>query len=170
VVARSAAAYDKLARAFAERRVEKRYLAIVHGALTPPAGRVELPIGRHPAKRKQMTVRAAGRPATTLYRTVAESTRSRSRSPFSLLELDLKTGRTHQIRVHLKHLRHPIAGDVTYGSSAGAGGAPRLALHAWRLAFEHPASGERVEFRAPFAADLSAWWRSLAGDLPAAIS
>jgi 23S rRNA pseudouridine1911/1915/1917 synthase len=160
-VARTAAAYEQLSRAFAARRVEKRYLAIAHGMPEPGSGRIEQPIGRHPVKRKQMAVRAAGRPAVTLYRTRGATPRGRNRPGFSLLELDLQTGRTHQIRVHLKHLRHPIAGDPTYGG--GTSGAPRLALHAWRLAFDHPRSGERVEFRAPFASDLAAWWRSIGG-------
>jgi 23S rRNA pseudouridine1911/1915/1917 synthase len=160
-VARTAAAYERLTRAFAARRVEKRYLAIAHGTPEPGSGRIEQPIGRHPVKRKQMAVRAAGRPAVTLYRTLGATPRERNRPAFTLLELDLKTGRTHQIRVHLKHLRHPIAGDPTYG--AGLSGAPRLALHAWQLAFEHPRTGERVEFRSPLAPDLAAWWTSLGG-------
>ncbi len=167
VVARTAKAYELLSRDFAARRVEKLYLAIAHGVPEPRSGRIEQPIARHTVKRQQMAVRSGGRPAITLYRTLAatESRNARGGARFALLELDLKTGRTHQIRVHLKHLKHPIAGDLTYGSGAAAG-APRLALHAWRLAFRHPAGGERVEFRAPFAPDLAAWWSALGGALP----
>jgi 23S rRNA pseudouridine1911/1915/1917 synthase len=116
-------------------------------------------------KRKQMAVRAGGRPALTLYRTLAESPSRRGAGSFSLLELDLKTGRTHQIRVHLKHLGHPIAGDSTYGA-ASTSGAPRVSLHARRLAFAHPAHGERVEFAAPLPDDLRSFWERLGGDVP----
>ena len=167
VVARTPSAYEHLSRDFAARRVEKLYLAIAHGVPEPRSGRIEQPIARHTVKRQQMAVRAGGRPAVTLYRTLAatESRTARGSARLALLELDLKTGRTHQIRVHLKYLKHPIAGDLTYGSGAAAG-APRLALHAWRLAFRHPASGERVEFRAPFAPDLAAWWSALGGTIP----
>ena len=152
VVARTAGSYETLQRAFAARQVEKRYLAIAHGRFEPASGRIEQPIARHAVKRKLMAVRSGGRPAVTLYRQLAETQPRRGAGRFALVELDLKTGRTHQIRVHLKHLHHPIAGDATYGS--GTSSAPRLALHAWRLAFEHPGSGERVEFRTPFPEDL----------------
>jgi 23S rRNA pseudouridine1911/1915/1917 synthase len=165
VVARTAASYEALSRAFAARRVDKRYLAIAHGRLAPPEGRIDQPIARHAVKRKQMAVRAGGRPALTLYRTLAESASRRGAGSFSLLELDLKTGRTHQIRVHLKHLGHPIAGDSTYGA-ASTSGAPRVALHARRLAFAHPAHGERVEFVAPLPDDLRSFWERLGGDVP----
>ncbi|HEX5759105.1 MAG TPA: RluA family pseudouridine synthase [Thermoanaerobaculia bacterium] len=172
VVARTAAAYERLARAFAAREVEKRYLAIAYGAPRPAAGRIEAPIGRHPLRRKEMTVRRDGRPATTGYRTLAAA------AGIALLELDLATGRTHQIRVHLKHLGHPLVGDPVYGEArwkglpAAARGAlerfPRPALHAWRLAFRHPATGERAAFEAPVPEDLKRLWEEVTGSaLPA---
>ncbi len=167
VVARTAAAYARLARAFAEREVDKRYLAIVYGAPDPSTGTVEAPIGRHPTRRTEMAVRAGGRPARTLYRTVAAGEGT------ALLALGLETGRTHQIRVHLKSLGHPLVGDPVYGEArwkglprrlqAALAGFPRPALHAWRLAFRHPASGERVAFEAPVPGDLAALWEEATG-------
>lgn len=170
VVARTPESYRSLTAAFASRHVEKRYLAIVHGTPKAPQGTIEAAIGRHPVERKRMTVRADGRPATTRYRTIA------SAAGLALLELELLTGRTHQIRVHLKHLRHPIVGDATYGEArhrelAKAPGAkvrifPRPALHAWRLAFEHPRTGVRMRFEAPLAEDMHLLWVALAGVAP----
>ena len=170
VVARHADSYRTLSRAFAERRVEKRYLAIVRGAPRAATGSIDLPIGRHAVKRQKMAVRADGRQALTLFRVVAKA------PAWSLLELDLKTGRTHQIRVHLQHLGYPVAGDTTYGGGAPGSSAatrkplpPRVALHAWRLAFSHPRDGRRVEFEAPFASDLAEWWSRVGGESTPAI-
>jgi 23S rRNA pseudouridine1911/1915/1917 synthase len=156
VVARTPEAYRALQRAFSEREVEKRYLAIVYGEPDPEIGMIDEPIGRHANERKRMTVRAVergGRPARTRYRVRAAA------GGLALLELDIETGRTHQIRVHLKHDHHPILGDPVYGEArwkAMHGPArrrleifPRPALHAWRLAFAHPGSGERAAFEAP---------------------
>ena len=170
VVARTAESYRALTAAFASRRIEKRYLAIVHGAPKLDRGTIEAPIGRHAVERKRMAVRANGRPATTRYRTIA------SAGGLALLELDLLTGRTHQIRVHLKHLRHPIVGDTTYGEArhkelATAPGRtvrsfPRPALHAWRLAFEHPRTRNPMRFEAPLPEDMRHLWAALAGAEP----
>lgn len=165
VVARTAPAYQELARAFASRRVAKVYLALAYGEPRPPAGTLDAPIGRHPERRKEMMVRGDGRPARTDYRTLA------SRAGISLVELDLKTGRTHQIRVHLKSLGHPLIGDPVYGEArwralprpvqAPLRDFPRSALHAWRLAFAHPVTGERLELEAPVPADLRDLWASV---------
>lgn len=171
VVARTPEAYRTLQRAFAERRVDKRYLAIVHGTPGPPDGVIESPIGRHPRRRKEMTVRpAAGpgaRPARTLFRTLAAG------RGIALLEVDLETGRTHQIRVHLKSVRHPIVGDPVYGEArwkelpgpvrGPLRRFPRPALHAWRLAFGHPGTGQRVQFQAPVPDDLRRLWEDVTG-------
>lgn len=170
VVARNAEAYRALSAAFSERRIGKRYLAIVHGSPRPSTGTIDEPIGRHPTERKRMTVRADGRPSTTRYRTLATA------AGISLIELELLTGRTHQIRVHLKHLRHPIVGDATYGearhralpppSAKRIGAFPRPALHAWRLEFAHPGDGQRRQFEAPLPEDMRALWAATTGSEP----
>jgi len=167
VAARTAAAYARLARAFAAREVEKRYLAVVYGTPKPPAGRIEAPIGRHPDRRREMAVRAGGRPAVTGYRTLA------SAAGLSLLEFDLGTGRTHQIRVHARHLGHPLVGDPLYGGARhkqlpkaaqkAMADFSRPALHAWRLAFAHPRDAHRVAFEAPVPHDLQDLWLAATG-------
>jgi 23S rRNA pseudouridine1911/1915/1917 synthase len=167
VVARTAAAYHRLARAFAAREVDKRYLAIAYGEPKPATGMIDAPIGRHATKRTEMTVRRDGRPARTGYRTLG------TRAGISLVELDLATGRTHQIRVHLKHLGHPLVGDPLYGEARWKGlpkpvqpilrDFPRPALHAWRLGFEHPLNGRRLELEAPIPPDLRELWEKATG-------
>ncbi len=167
-VARTQEAYAQLSRAFAERSVEKTYLAVVYGRPSPTSGTIEAPIGRHPQKRKEMTVTERGRPAVTHYRALGEA------AGLSLLEIGLETGRTHQIRVHLKHLRHPLVGDPVYGEARWKGVArplqaplrsfERPALHAWRLALPHPATGERLGCTADPPADLERLWLDLGGD------
>lgn len=166
VVARTAAAYQGLSEAFARRRVKKVYLAVVYGIPKGNEGRIDSPIGRHPHRRKEMAVRASGRPARTSYR-VRDSGEG-----LALLEVDLGTGRTHQIRVHLKSIGHPLVGDPTYGEnrwkSQPRSRQQRLrlfrrpALHAWRLSFEHPVSGRPVEVACPAPGDLRALWREAA--------
>lgn len=166
VIARSVAAYRSLSAAFAERRVDKRYLAVVWGR-PPRRGEVDAPIGRHPQRRREMTVRRGGRPARTVLRTLATA------PPVALVELDLLTGRTHQIRVHLKSVGHPLVGDPVYGErrwKAVLGAArrplrrfPRPALHAWRLVFPHPDGGEPSAHEAPVPADLVELWRDAGG-------
>lgn len=166
VVARTAAAYHRLSRAFAAREVDKRYLAVVYGE--PPAeGWIDAPIGRHPLRRKEMAVRPDGRPARTGFRTLE------SRGGLSLVELDLETGRTHQIRVHMKHIHHPLVGDPVYGEARWKGlpkpaqarlrDFPRPALHAWKLALKHPVSGEPLAFEAPVPGDLRQLWEATSG-------
>ena len=162
VVTRSTRAYEGLSRDFSERRVGKTYLALVYGTPPEPSGRIEAPIGRHPTRRKEMAVRGNGRPALTLYRCLA------SVAGISLMELSLETGRTHQIRVHLKHLGHPLIGDPVYGEARWKGlpkptqgplrGFSRPALHAWRLRFDHPTRGEPMELHAPLPEDLRLLW------------
>jgi 23S rRNA pseudouridine1911/1915/1917 synthase len=167
VVARNAASYQRLSQAFSGRMVGKRYLALVHGA--PPAqGQIDAPIGRHRERRQEMTVRADGRPARTGCRTLA------ARAGIALLELDLATGRTHQIRVHLKSIGHPLLGDPVYGEARHRGLArplqaplrdfPRPALHAWRLALPPAATGGgRLHATAPVPLDLRALWQAVTG-------
>ncbi|MDI3281180.1 MAG: RluA family pseudouridine synthase [Bacillota bacterium] len=144
VVAKHDAAHLHLARQIKERRVTRIYLALVHGRLPAAEGKIEAPIGRHPVARKKMAVVARrGRAALTYYRVLEEWAR------FSLLEVKLGTGRTHQIRVHLAYLGHPVAGDPTYGRRRAELGLEGQALHAAVLGFCHPRTGEYVEFSAP---------------------
>ncbi|HZD38392.1 MAG TPA: RluA family pseudouridine synthase, partial [Actinomycetes bacterium] len=150
LVAKDDLAHAALARDLAARRIERRYLALVQGHLEPD-GTVDAPIGRHPRDRKRMAVVAGGRRAVTHWHV-----RERLDGA-DLAEVRLETGRTHQIRVHLSSIAHPVAGDRAYGAD------PRLAqrlrldrpfLHAWRLAFPHPVSGARLEVEEPLPPDL----------------
>jgi 23S rRNA pseudouridine1911/1915/1917 synthase len=160
VVARSERARAGLTHQLKEREVHKTYLALVQGVPEPAQGTIEAPIGRNPRNRKKMAVVAGGREAETKYR-VHEALDSPSPSGrrFALLEVEPVTGRTHQIRVHLAAIGHPVVGDGVYGKRSPLVG--RQFLHAWRLAFELPSSGRLVEFEAPLPAELLAVLRSL---------
>jgi 23S rRNA pseudouridine1911/1915/1917 synthase len=146
IVAKNDAAHLSLARQLKEREVEKTYLALVDGRVEPPEGLIDAPIGRHPVHRKKMAVVERGREARTRYRVLREV------DGRSLLEVRPETGRTHQIRVHLAHIGHPIAGDSLYGRAHPL--LDRQFLHAQRLAFRHPRTGERIELSAPLPDDL----------------
>jgi 23S rRNA pseudouridine1911/1915/1917 synthase len=151
VVAKSESAYSRLKRAFKERTVEKRYSALVQGHPDPSAGTIDAPIDRHPGADYKFAVVAGGRPSVTHYET-AEALRAAS-----LLDVELETGRTHQIRVHMAAIRHPCVGDLTYGADpvlANRLGLTRQWLHARELAFEHPSTGLPVRVAAPLPADL----------------
>jgi len=149
VVAKNDIAHRELSKQFAARTVEKIYLALVAGKLRKPTGVIEENIGRHPVQRKRMSVSSKrGRAAKTEYRVI------RSSDQASLVECRLHSGRTHQIRVHLHHLGHPVLGDKIY--------APRFAknfhrqmLHAWKLGFRHPCTGEWRSFEASLPADFN---------------
>ncbi|HJW23231.1 MAG TPA: RluA family pseudouridine synthase [Candidatus Limnocylindrales bacterium] len=160
VVARSDAAQASVMAQLKARRVKKTYLALVQGSVAAAAGRIEAPIGRDPGHRTRMAVTAAGRPATTGYRV-----RERF-DGWTLLELDLVTGRTHQIRVHLAAIGHPVAGDPVYGggtSRRGPDGLARLFLHAWRLELASPSTGRLIRAEAPLPAELEAALERLRG-------
>jgi 23S rRNA pseudouridine1911/1915/1917 synthase len=147
VVALNDAAHHALARQFAGREVTKIYLALVAGRFAKMSGTIEAPIGRHPVQRKRMAVVERGRAAHTDYRVLGEV------GGGTLVECTLHTGRTHQIRVHLKHLGHPLLGDEVYGKRAGFA---RQMLHAWKLGFTHPRTGARMDFQAPVPPDFLA--------------
>jgi 23S rRNA pseudouridine1911/1915/1917 synthase len=146
VVARSERARASLIHQLKQREVHKTYLALVQGVPEPAQGTIEAPIGRHPRNRKKMAVVAGGRQAETKYR-VREVL-----DGFALLEVEPVTGRTHQVRVHLAAIGHPVVGDSVYGKRSPLVG--RQFLHAWRLAFELPSSGRLVEFESPLPVDL----------------
>ncbi len=148
VVARSQEAHSRLQAAIAARLVEREYLALVQGRPPARSGTIDAPIGRDPRVRTRMAIGGVGareaRTHFTLQRALAEH---------SLLRLRLETGRTHQIRVHLQAIGHPVCGDREYGGG-GALGLERQFLHATRLAFGHPLSGEPIECNSPLPADL----------------
>ena len=148
VTAKNDLAHQGLSRQFAGREVLKVYLALASGRFKAPSGMIETEIGRHPVHRKKMAVveNGKGRASKTAYRVLKELP-----GPASLVECTLHTGRTHQIRVHLKHLGHPLLGDELYGKR---GKHPRQMLHAWRLGFTHPRTGKPMEFTAPIPADF----------------
>ncbi len=147
LVARSDAAHRQLARQFSSREVEKVYLALVHGKLKADHGRITTPITRDPVRRVRMTAKLArGRPAITHYDVLKRFEK------FTLLEVKIATGRTHQIRVHLASIGHPVTGDKLYGAPSSALG--RYFLHAQRITFASPGSGNRISVTAPLPADL----------------
>jgi 23S rRNA pseudouridine1911/1915/1917 synthase len=143
--------------------VDRHYVALVHGTVESPTGIVDAPIGRSETSPTRMAVTQRGKPARTRYRVEGRYGQPR---PVTLVHATLETGRTHQIRVHLAAIGHPVVGDDRYGPGARVGGrllAPgRLFLHAARLGFEHPANGEWVQWTSPLPPDLA----GLIGPLP----
>jgi 23S rRNA pseudouridine1911/1915/1917 synthase len=151
MVARHDAAQASLMAQLKARRIKKTYLALVHGSVSAAVGRIEAPIGRDPKHRTRMAVVPDGRPSITGYRVTERF------AAWTLLELDLVTGRTHQIRVHLEAIGHPVAGDRVYGtgtSRRGPDGLARLFLHAWRLELASPADGRLIRATAPLPDEL----------------
>ncbi len=168
VVAKTDRAHLSLAEQFESRSVYKSYLALVHGSLEKNEGRIEAPIGRDPRNRVKMAVRhpGQGRSALTLYRLVERF------AEFTLLDVEIKTGRTHQIRVHLAHIKHPVVADSTYDGGransikdtilrAAVAKFTRPFLHAAHLSFIHPVTGEKMEHTAPLPADLHLFLETL---------
>jgi 23S rRNA pseudouridine1911/1915/1917 synthase len=160
VVAKTEAALENLSDQFRDRTVFKSYIALVHGRMVANSGKIEQSLARDPSNRTRMAVVRAGRGALTLYRV------KHSYDRFTLLDVELKTGRTHQIRVHLAWLKHPVVGDETYGGGrdntvqdpqlrARIRNLKRHFLHAERLGFTHPATHEFVKFESPLPDDLS---------------
>jgi 23S rRNA pseudouridine1911/1915/1917 synthase len=157
VIARTDLAHQSLAAQFHSRTVEKIYLALAHGILQPPQGRITAPIARDPVRRIRMTTKlASGRSALTEYRTLETF------AQHSFLEVRIGTGRTHQIRVHLASLRHPLYGDTVYGAPAAT--LNRFFLHARRLSFDSPGSGRRISIESPLAPELATVLETLRND------
>ena len=139
MIAKNDQAHESLSEQLRERTMDKRYLAVVDGEMKEPSGRIEQPVARSKKDRKKMAIDPEGRYALTEW-TLKENLRGAA-----LLEVHILTGRTHQIRVHMQSIHHPVAGDPIYGMKNGVK-APRLMLHAWRLSFTHPRTGERLSF------------------------
>jgi 23S rRNA pseudouridine1911/1915/1917 synthase len=154
VVAHNDPSHRALSAQLSDRTLSRSYLAIARGRFAADAGELEGAIGRHPKDRKRMAVVAGGRFARTRYQVVER------RSTHTLLRCDLDTGRTHQIRVHLAALGHPLAGDAEYGAR-GPGEPARPMLHAWRLHLRHPRTNEEMTFEVAPPADFNDFWASL---------
>ena len=149
LVARTIDSHRKLVQDFKDRRIEKRYLALLHGIPDKGNGRIVAPIGRHPINRQKMSVRESdGRYAVSNWSVKEVFERH------CLVEVHIETGRTHQIRVHMAHIGHPVAGDQVYGSHRQNGLFPRQMLHAWKLRFNHPLSGREIAVEAPVPDDF----------------
>ncbi|MBV9613597.1 MAG: RluA family pseudouridine synthase [Acidobacteriaceae bacterium] len=159
VVARTDRAHQSLAAQFRNRQVEKTYLALVHGCMKAMQGRITAPIARDPLRRTRMTAKLpSGRAAVTEYRVLEEL------GALSYLEVRIATGRTHQIRVHLASIRHPVVGDRLYGAPAQIPGLPALGrffLHAHRLRFTSPSTGNPIAIESPLPPELLAFLRSV---------
>jgi 23S rRNA pseudouridine1911/1915/1917 synthase len=155
LAARNDAVHRALSGQLASRTLTRTYLAIARGGIRGEGGVTEGPIGRDPRNRLRMAVVEGGRPARTRFQVVER------RGGHTLVRCDLETGRTHQIRVHLAALGHPIAGDVLYARPR-PGDPPRPMLHAWRLVFDHPTTGAEMSFEVPPPADFTAFWEELA--------
>jgi 23S rRNA pseudouridine1911/1915/1917 synthase len=154
LVARTDAAHRALAEQFSGRTTEKTYLALVEGRVEADSGRITKPITRDPVHRTRMTARLDhGRDALTEYKVL------RRFEKFTYLEVRIGTGRTHQIRAHLASIRHPVAGDKLYGAQLDQ----RIFLHAWRIRFDSPATGERVTVEAPLPEELESWLEPMKG-------
>lgn len=163
LVAKTKEAFEELQRQFKERLVSKTYIALVHGKTSHPAGVISEPVGRLPWRRDRFGVLPDGREAITEYKVIA--TYSLEHIAYSLLELKPKTGRTHQIRIHLKHIGHPIVGDEFYAGRKTARHdrkwCSRLFLHAGEISFLHPTTKLKVNFTSPLPDDLTAILNSI---------
>lgn len=150
LIAKSDVALKELQRQFAEREIKKTYLALVMGAVKSPQGKIDAPLGRDPHDRKRMTILSGtqGRDAVTVFYVLAHAEK------YTLLRLEPETGRTHQIRVHLAFLKHPVVADPTYGKRKNDLDLERQFLHAYRIAFTHPISQKEMTFTAPLPDDL----------------
>lgn len=151
LVARTPQAFDFLEAELRHRCVDRTYTTLVEGRMGAPTGTIDAPVGRHPSQPTRRAVTHGGKHARTHYEVV----RYYEGANASLLEVRLETGRTHQIRVHLAAIDHPVAGDVTYGATRKDLESPRTFLHATRLTFTHPSTGERLSVEAPLPIDLA---------------
>jgi 23S rRNA pseudouridine1911/1915/1917 synthase len=156
LVAKSEKMRRALQQQFKERQVHKAYLALLDGHLQPAWGRIEAPVGRDPKHRQQMAVLPGGREAVTEYHVLEQFAHQigPAAGDYTMVEAEPKTGRTHQIRVHFSSIGHPVVGDPVYGRRRTQLPVPRQFLHAWKLSFRHPKSGERINLETPIPADL----------------
>jgi len=159
LIAKTPAAFIELQRQFKERVIHKTYLAIVHGVLVPDTGEIRAPVGRLPWNRERFGIVPGGKEAVTKFKVLQSIPSKVEGSGLTLVELYPETGRTHQIRVHLKYVNHPILGDYLYAGRKTARDdrtwAKRVMLHAWKLTCTHPVTGETLAFEAPIPDDMN---------------
>lgn len=157
LVAKSEKVRRALQRQFQDRQVHKVYLALLDGHLQPAWGRIEAPLGRDPQHRQRVAVLAGGREAVTEYHVLQQFSQQMgpAAGDYTLVEVEPRTGRTHQIRVHFASIGHPVVGDTVYGRRRSRLPVPRQFLHARRLGFKHPVTGQRLELEAALPADLA---------------
>lgn len=153
LIAKTPESFIELQRQFKDREIKKTYVAIVHGKLVPEEGEIRAPVGRLPWNRERFGIVPGGKDAITKYKVV------RSTNEMSLVKLYPETGRTHQIRVHLKYINHPIVGDYLYAgrktSRSDRAIVGRVMLHAWKISFIHPVTRAQVDVEAPIPDDMS---------------
>ncbi len=157
LIAKTPAAFSHLQAQFKSRQTQKTYTCLLHGKLVPSQGKIQAPVGRLPWNRKRHGILAGGRPATTLYQ-VENYFQDSTSNFYSLVSAFPRTGRTHQIRIHFKHLSHPLVGDALYAgrktARADRAWCPRQFLHATSLTFSHPTTGQNLTIASPLTGDL----------------
>ena len=159
LIAKTPEAFQELQRQFKERGVKKTYLALVHGKLVPEEGEINAPVGRLPWNPERFGIVPGGKEAITKYKAVSCQLSAVSNEQITLVELYPESGRTHQIRVHLKYINHPIIGDYLYAGRKvsrrdRAGEAPRVMLHAWKISFVHPGTKKTLAIDSPIPDDM----------------
>ncbi len=161
LLAKKPQSFVELQRQFRERLIQKTYLAIVHGQVVPEQGEVNAPVGRLPWNKEQFGIVPGGKESITKYTVHRFWTHGtgKTKEDISLVELHPETGRTHQIRVHMKYIHHPLVGDYLYAGRKTSRNdrvwAPRVMLHAWKIVIFHPVNGERLAFEAPIPDDMN---------------
>lgn len=159
LIAKTPHVFRELQRQFKDREVKKTYLAVVHGALVPPEGEIRAPVGRLPWNRERFGIVPGGREAVTRYARISLVQRPMIHETLTVVALFPESGRTHQIRVHLKYIGHPVVGDPLYAGRKTSrrdrrGAAPRVMLHAWKLSFAHPVTRRALAIEAPIPDDM----------------
>lgn len=158
LIAKTPEAFGELQRQFKAREVKKTYLALVHGKLVPDKGEIRAPVGRLPWNPQRFGIVPGGKDAVTKYKVLQDIVLRSKTMSYSLVELSPETGRTHQIRVHLKYINHPIVGDYLYAGRKTSRDdrvwAPRVMLHAWKISFTHPATGKTLAIETPVPDDM----------------
>ena len=161
VIAKTPETFAELQRQFKEREIHKTYLAMVHGKLVPGEGEIRAPVGRLPWNRQRFGIVPGGKEAITRYKVLHSIPSNVEGSLFSLVELYPESGRTHQIRVHMKYINHALVGDYLYAGRKTARAdrkwAPRVMLHAWKISFTHPETRQSLAIEAPIPDDMRRW-------------